>query len=117
VDCAWYVRRKATFLFEVEWTAMFGEPILVRHARYPIDDQVVRFLVLPPERAELAKYKLARSPLLRRAVEERNWHFLKWNHLAAFAARQDLSLDDLEPFLGLDALADTVGEQLPLFGG
>ncbi len=117
LDCAWYVRRQATFLFEVEWTAMLSEPILVRHARYPIDDKVVRFLVLPPERADLVKFKMARSPLLRRAIEERNWHFFKWNHLAAFAARPDLLLGDLEPYLGLDALADTVGEQLPLFGG
>jgi hypothetical protein len=116
VDCAWYVRRQASFLFEVEWTAMLSEPILVRHARYPIDDKVVRFLVLPPERAELVKLKIARSPLLRRAIEERNWHFLKWNHLAAFSARSDPSLNDLEPYLGLDALADTDGEQLPLFG-
>jgi hypothetical protein len=117
VDCAWYVRRKATFLFEVEWTAMLGDPILVRHARYPIDDRVVRFLVIPPERAELAKVKLARSPLLRRAVEERNWHFLKWNHLAEFAARREATLADLEPYLGLDAAADSAGQQLPLFGG
>jgi hypothetical protein len=116
VDCAWYVRRQATFLFEVEWTAMLTEPVLVHHARYPIDDKVVRFVVLPQERAELVKFKMARSPLLRRAIEERNWHFFKWNHLAAFAARTDLLLDDLEPYLGLDALADTVGEQLPLFG-
>jgi hypothetical protein len=116
VDCAWYVRRKATFLFEVEWTAMLGEPILERHARYPVDDRVVRFLVVPQERADLAKFKIARSPLLRRAIDERNWHFLKWNHLAAFAARPDLTLDDLEPYLGLDATADTAGEQLPLFG-
>jgi hypothetical protein len=116
LDCAWYVRRKATFLFEVEWTAMLGEPLLVRHARYPADDKVVRFLVLPSQRAELAKFKVARSPLLRRAIEERNWHFIKWNHLAAFATRPDLTLDDLEPYLGLDAAADTVGEQLPLFG-
>jgi hypothetical protein len=110
------VRRQATFLFEVEWTAMLTEPVLVHHARYPIDDKVVRFVVLPQERAELVKFKMARSPLLRRAIEERNWHFFKWNHLAAFAARTDLLLDDLEPYLGLDALADTVGEQLPLFG-
>ena len=117
VDCAWYVRRKATFLFEVEWTAMLGDPILVHHARYPIDDKVVRFLVVPQERAELVKFKLARSPLLRKAIEERNWHFLKWNHLAAFAARQEISLEALEPYLGLDAMADTAGRQLPLFGG
>jgi hypothetical protein len=116
VDCAWYVRRQATFLFEVEWTAMLTEPVLVHHARYPIDDKVVRFLVLPPERAELVEFKMARSPLLRRAIEERNWHFFKWNHLAAFAARTDPLLGDLEPYLGLEALADTMGEQLPLFG-
>ena len=117
VDCAWYVRRKASFLFEVEWTAMLGDPVLVHHSRYPADDKVVRFLVLPPERAELAKTKLVRSPLLRKAIEDRNWHFLKWNHLAEFAARPEATLDDLEPYLGLDAPADTVGEQLPLFGG
>ena len=117
VDCAWYVRRRASFLFEVEWTAMLGEPVLVHHARYPDDDKVVRFLVLPPERAELAKFKLARSPLLRKSIEDRNWHFLKWNHLQDFAAREEATLDDLEPYLGLDAPADTVGEQLPLFGG
>lgn len=116
VDCAWYVRRKATLLFEVEWTAMLTEPVLIHHARYPIDDKVVRFIVLPEERAELVKFKMARSPLLRRALEERNWHFFKWNHLAAFAARTSLVLDDLEPYLGLEALADTAGEQLPLFG-
>jgi len=116
VDCAWYVRRKATFLFEVEWTAMLGEPILVRHARYPADDKVVRFLVIPPERAELVQFKLARSPLLRKAVADRNWHFIKWNHLAEYAARAEATLGDLEPYLGLDAVADAVGEQLPLFG-
>jgi hypothetical protein len=77
----------------------------------------VRFLVIAPERAELVKVKLARSPLLRKAIEERNWHFIKWNHLAEFAARPDVTLDDLEPFLGLDAVADATGEQLPLFGG
>ncbi|MGD0121963.1 MAG: hypothetical protein ABSC46_05340 [Candidatus Limnocylindrales bacterium] len=117
VDCAWYVRRRASFLFEVEWTAMLGEPVLVHHARYPADDKVVRFLVIPPERAELAKFKLARSPLLRKSIEDRNWHFFKWNHLQDFAARPEATLDDLEPYLGLDAPADSVGEQLPLFGG
>jgi hypothetical protein len=115
VDCAWYVRRKATFLFEVEWTAMLGEPVLVRHARYPADDKVVRFLVIPPERAALVQFKLARSPLLRKAIADRNWYFMKWNHLAEYAARAEVTLGDLEPYLGLDAAADAAGEQLPLF--
>ena len=35
VDAIWYVRSKVAFLFEVEWTAMLGEPLLRRHARIP----------------------------------------------------------------------------------
>jgi hypothetical protein len=114
VDCAWYVRHKATFLFEVEWTAQLGDAVLVRHSRFPTDEKVVRFLVIPPERAELVRHKLARSPLLRRAFEERNWHVLKWDQLTAFAAREEVSLAEIEPYLGLDADA-TSGQQLPLF--
>jgi hypothetical protein len=119
VDCAWYVRHKATFLFEVEWTAMLGEPVLVHHARYAADEKVVRFLVIPPERTELVRFKLDRSALLRKAFAEGNWHILKWNHLLSFAARTEPapSLADLEPYLGLDPAAETVGEQLPLFEG
>jgi hypothetical protein len=116
LDCAWYVRRRLTFLFEVEWTAMLGEPMLVHHARYPADDKVVRFLVLPPERARLAAYKVEQSPLLRKAIAERNWHFLKWNHLMEFSASEEPTLEALEPYLGLEAPADRAGEQLGMFG-
>ena len=62
---------RSRFLFEVEWTAMLGEPLLRRHARIPPDDALVRFLVIAPERTELVRYKLARSPLLREALEAR----------------------------------------------
>jgi hypothetical protein len=115
VDCAWYVRGKATFLFEVEWTAMLGEPVLRRHARIPQDEGTVRFLVIAPERTELVRHKLERSPLLREAFERDNWHVLKWDHLRAFLARDPLTLDALEPYLGLDPLAERTGEQLGLF--
>lgn len=115
VDCIWYVRGRAALLFEVEWTAMLGEPILRRHGRIPSSDELVRFLVIAPERMELVRYKLERSPLLRAALEDANWHILKWNHLRTFAAREAPSLADLEPFLGLDSVADRTGEQLGLF--
>jgi hypothetical protein len=116
VDCAWYVPGRMTFLFEVEWTAMLGEPVLRRHARIPQDDGTVRFLVIAPERTELVRHKLDRSPLLREAFERDNWHILKWDHLRTFLARDPLSLDALEPFLGLDPLVERSGEQLGLFG-
>jgi hypothetical protein len=115
VDGIWYIRGKVAFLFEVEWTAMLGEPLLRRHARIPPDDALIRFLVVAPERTELVRYKLERSPLLRAALAEGNWHIVKSDHLRAFLARDPLDLDDLEPYLGLDPLAERSGEQLPLF--
>jgi hypothetical protein len=117
VDGIWYIRGKVAFLFEVEWTAMLGEPVLRRHARIPADESLIRFLVIAPERAELVRYKLERSPLLRAALAESNWHIVKADHLRAFLARDPLDLADLEPYLGLDPLVERTGEQLPLFGG
>jgi hypothetical protein len=117
VDCIWYVRNRISFLFEVEWTAMLGEPLLRRHARIPPDERLVRFLVIAPERTELVRHKLERSPLLRAAIEEGPWHIVKSDHLRTFLAQDELALDTLEPLLGLDPLIERSGEQLPLFGG
>jgi hypothetical protein len=117
VDCIWYVAGKVAFLWEVEWTAMLGEPLLRRHARIPTDEKLVRFLVIAPERTELVRHKLARSPLLRAAIEEGPWHIIKSDHLRTFLGGDEPSLDALEPLLGLDPLVERTGEQLPLFGG
>jgi hypothetical protein len=115
VDCLWYVRGRAAFLFEVEWTAMLGEPLLRRGARIPQEESIVRFLVVAPERTELVRHKIERSPLIREAIERDNWHVLKWNHLRAFLDRDGAELGDLEPYLGLDPVVERSGEQLPLF--
>jgi len=115
VDGIWYIRGKAAFLFEVEWTAMLGETILRRHARIPPDDAIVRFLVIAPERAELVRFKLARSALLRAAIDAGNWHVIKSDQLRAFLARDPLDLADLEPYLGLEPRTERGNEQMPLF--
>jgi hypothetical protein len=116
VDAIWYVRGRAAFLFEVEWTAMLGEPLLRRHARIPGDDAMVRFLVIAPERTELVRFKLGRSALLRTAMDDGNWHVIKSNHLQTFLAQDALDLDGLEPYLGLDPSIERSGEQMALFG-
>jgi hypothetical protein len=117
VDCIWYVRSKIAMMFEVEWTAMLADPILRRHGRIPQDEHLIRFLLIPPERTELVRHKLDRSPVLRAAMEDGNWHILKWNQALAFLKGDPLDLDNLEPFLGLDPLAERGGEQLPMFAG
>ena len=114
VDCCWYVRPRFAFLFEVEWTAMLGEPVLRRGRGIPADERIVRFLVLPAERVELLRQKLEHSPVLRAAMAAGNWHVLRMDALDRFAARPSPALGDLEPYLGLDPVADRP-DQLPLF--
>jgi hypothetical protein len=115
VDCIWYQRGASALLFEVEWTAMLGDVLLRRHARIPPDERIVRFLVLAPERRELARHKLDASPLLRAAMEASNWHVILWPHLRAWLERDPLDMAALEPYLGLDPAIERRAEQLGLF--
>ena len=117
VDCLWYARPRFAFLFEVEWTAMLGEPVLRRGRSIAPDDRIVRFLVTVPERSELVRAKLSHAPVLRRAMDEGNWHIVRLDSLQRFAALTAPSLEDLQPYLGLDPDADRPGDQLPLFDG
>jgi hypothetical protein len=117
VDVIWYVRGRAAFLWEIEWTAMLSDTVLRRHARMPVDERLVRFLVVLPERVELVRHKLERSPLLRGEVENGGWHLVKANHLRDWSAREHVELADLEPLIGLDPAVERTGDQLSLFSG
>ncbi|HTI30221.1 MAG TPA: hypothetical protein VL687_07690, partial [Methylomirabilota bacterium] len=116
IDAIWYVRGRMAFMFDVEWTAMLGEPILRRGVEIEPTDSQARFCTFPAERTELLRLKLDRSPWLRAEVARQNWHFLKWQHLEGLAAREGASLEWLEPVLGLDPLIERGGEQLTMFG-
>jgi hypothetical protein len=115
VDAMWYVRGKVALLFEVEWTAILGDALLRRHVRIGDDDRIIRFLVIAPERTDLVRYKLERSPLLRQAMTDGGWNILKSTHLRTWLEAEQPDLADLEPLLGLDPLVERSGEQMPLF--
>lgn len=117
VDAVWYIRGKIALLFEVEWTAILSDTLLRRHPRIGPDAKLVRFLVVAPERTDLIRHKLERSPLLRSALEDGGWNVIKWDHLRTFLAGDPPDLDALEPLLGLDPVVERGGEQLPMFGG
>src|SRR4029078_5771464 len=85
------------------------------HPRIPPDERIVRFLVLAPERRELARHKLESSPVLRAAMEAASLHFLLWPHMLAWLERGPLDLADIEPYLGLDPAVERQAEQLGLF--
>ncbi|MGH2467037.1 MAG: hypothetical protein ACRDGL_04830, partial [Candidatus Limnocylindrales bacterium] len=84
--------------------------------RITTDENVVRFLILAPERIELVRFKLERSPLLRQALEAGNWHILKADHLRELVELEGADLARFEPYLGLDPDIERQGEQIPLFG-
>ena len=94
---------------------MLGEPLLRRGAQIPQIEDLVRFLVIVPERTELVRYKLERSAVLREAVERANWYILKSNHLRRLVEEDGADLERIRPVLGLDPEIETAGEQLPLF--
>ncbi len=114
-DCIWYVRGKAAFLFEVEWTAMVGET-LRRSRQIPASDQLVRFLVVVPERIPLLQLKLERSAVLRQTLADENWHILRSDQLRRLVEREEASLELLGPHLGMDPDGARRDQQLPLFG-
>jgi hypothetical protein len=117
VDVVWYIRGKMAMAFEVEWTAMLADTVLRHHARIPADERLVRFLVVLPERVDLVRHKLDRSPLLREGLDAGGWHLVKANHVRDWAAREQVELADLEPLIGLDPAVERTGDQMSLFTG
>ena len=77
----------------------------------------MRFLVIAPERTELVRYKIGRSPLLRAALEDGGFNIIKSDNLRRLLDVEKPDLADLEPYLGLDPMIERSGEQMPLFGG
>jgi hypothetical protein len=50
-------------------------------------------------------------------MDDGNWHILRLDALRRFAALPAPSLEDLQPYVGLDPASDGPGDQLPLFEG
>ena len=117
IDCIWYVRGKGAFLFDVEWQAAIDEAVMKRGPRIETNDNLVRFLVVPDERTELMRLRLARSPVLRARLEADNWHILKWSSVRRLQASARADLSVLSPLLGLDPEVERGEDQMAIFGG
>jgi hypothetical protein len=115
IDCIWYVRGRAAFLFDVEWQAVLDEPVLKRGPQIESSDSIVRFLVVPDERTPLIKARLERSPILRTRLEADNWHMLTWNNVRRLHASPRADLSVLGPLLGLDADVERGEDQMAMF--
>lgn len=112
IDCVWYDRGRMTFLWQVEWTARLHRSVVSLGEAIPDDDRVFRFVAVADERTTLLQDKLARSPALAEAVRRRDWRFVKWSPLRRYLGAGEVSLDGLEPILGLEPAVEQAGHQL-----
>ena len=116
--CIWYVRGKVAFLFEVEWTAMLGEPLLRRHARIPPDEVAHP---LPGASPRSGRSSSATSSIGRRCCGPPSRTGTGTSSSPTTCARSwrrdPLDLADLRALSGSRARRRARGEQMPLFGG
>ena len=97
VDCIWYVRGKVALLFEVEWTAMLGEPLLRRHARIPPDDRSCASSSSPRSGPSSSATSSSARRCCARPSRTAACNIIKSDHLRRFLDVEKPDLADLEP--------------------
>jgi hypothetical protein len=112
VDVVWHEGGKAAHAFAVQWTAVLS-PLLLDQRVHLGDAR--GYFVLPEGRADLVCFKIGRSPLLRRALAEGGWDFIKYCHLRHLAQRPERDRHDLKKIVGLEPIIEKPEAQLPLF--
>jgi hypothetical protein len=111
IDIIWYQNRRASHIFEVEWTVMLSESILHRAS---VGGDLKRYLVVPPERENLVNAKLDRMPLLRHQWTQGGWDVIRFDMLRQVARLEEPVLQDLERAGGWKHEAEAEGLQLTL---
>ncbi len=112
VDVAWGEEDKACHLFSFRQTSILGPTLTGRGKR---GNEGRRYLVIPKRRVELLRFRMEAELLLRRALADGEWQFIKLCHLKALASKQHPARQDLTQIIGLKPLIESPEAQLPLF--
>ncbi|HIC93991.1 MAG TPA: hypothetical protein EYP09_07060 [Anaerolineae bacterium] len=110
-DVLWREDGQVAYAFVVLRTAILSDVLLARGK--PSGAQ--RCIAIPEERASLVEFKLGHNPLLRRAVAEGRWQFVKWPYLAQLAQAREVTRHDLKKIMGLRPIVERAEAQIPLF--
>jgi hypothetical protein len=108
-DLAWRRGDEAAALFRLQADAQLGPLLDLPGMGAP------RYLVLPGGRSALVSLKLARNPVLREALDERPWRFVKTRHVRQLAAQEDVERFGLQTIIGLDPIVEQEDAQIPMF--
>jgi hypothetical protein len=112
LDVSWQDAEGLCHVFAVKHTTRFGDILSGVAGR---QDEVQRYIVIPPRRLDLLRFRMETELLLRLALTDGRWQFIKLDHLKALSAREDLHRQDLTHIVGLEPLIERPEAQLPLF--
>jgi hypothetical protein len=112
MDVAWQDAEVPCHVFAVKHTTRFGDILSGGAGR---QDEVQGYIVIPDRRLDLLRFRMETELLLRTALTDGRWQFIKLEHLIEFSQREDLYRPDLTHIVGLEPLIELPEAQLPLF--
>lgn len=111
-DVAWGEEDQVCHLFAFRQLLILGDILSDRGKAW---SEARRYLVIPDRRVELLRFRMETELLLRRALAEGEWRFIKASHLRALASREEVGRQDLAQIVGLEPIIESPEAQLPLF--
>ncbi len=112
VDVAWGEEDRTCHVFALRQTTVLGDILTHKGKGW---SQGRRYIVIPDRRVELLRFRTQTELLLRRALAQGEWQFIKLHHLRTLAAKGEPGRQDLAQIVGLEPLIEKPEAQLPLF--
>jgi hypothetical protein len=112
LDVSWDSEWAGPHIFAFKQTTRLGD-ILSHGGRS--HSEAHRYIVIADRRLDLLRFRMESEVLLRRALNEAEWQFIKLKHLRDLAAKKHLERPDLDQIVGLAPLVERPEAQLPLF--
>ncbi|TKJ28572.1 MAG: hypothetical protein CEE40_11430 [Chloroflexi bacterium B3_Chlor] len=112
MDVAWKEEGTVCHLFAFRQSTALGDVLSDRGQRA---SEGRRYILVPDRRLDLLRFRLESELLLRRALADGEWQFIKLSHLTVLTARKSLDRHDLGQVVGLEPLIERPEVQLPLF--
>jgi len=112
IDVAWEEEGEPCHLFAFRQTTALAD-ILGDTA--PELGEGRRYTVISDRRLDFLRFRMENEVLLRRALAQGEWEFIKLSHLRTLARREKLDRQDLSQIVGLEPIIESPEAQLPLF--
>ncbi|NIN68772.1 MAG: hypothetical protein GTO63_29615 [Anaerolineae bacterium] len=112
LDVSWDSEWAGLHTFAFKQTTRFGD--ILSHGGQDHSESH-RYILIADRRLDLLRFRIESEFLLRRALNEGEWQFIKLKHLRDLGTKKHLDRPDLDQIIGLEPLIERPEAQLPLF--